>query len=206
MEILKVTDAEFKTYGRVLEGYDMTDLLKAMEHAPLPPDEVIYEPSLEELEGLKIADEMKERAYGGLEIQIGYCNGNNKKLNAVEYHRSSEINVAVTDLVLLIGSQQDITDDFTYDTSKIEAFLVPAGTGIEVYATTLHYAPCNVQDGGFQCVVVLPAGTNTDLTFETAKTGEDSLLTAKNKWLIAHEDAAIEGAVNGLRGENITID
>ena len=206
MEILKVTDAEFKTYGKVLEGYDMTDLLKAMEHAPLPLDEVIYEPSIEELEGQKIADEMKERAYGGLEIQIGYCNGNNKKLNAVEYHRSSEINVAVTDLVLLIGSQQDITDDFTYDTSKIEAFLVPAGTGIEVYATTLHYAPCNVQDGGFQCVVVLPAGTNTDLTFETAKTGEDSLLTAKNKWLIAHEDAAIEGAVNGLRGENITID
>ena len=206
MEILKITDAEFKTYGKVLEGYDMTDLLKAMEHAPLPLDEVIYEPSIEELEGQKIADEMKERAYGGLEIQIGYCNGNNKKLNAVEYHRSSEINVAVTDLVLLIGSQQDITDDFTYDTSKIEAFLVPAGTGIEVYATTLHYAPCNVQDGGFQCVVVLPAGTNTDLTFETAKTGEDSLLTAKNKWLIAHEDAAIEGAVNGLRGENITID
>ena len=97
MEILKVTDAEFKTYGKVLEGYDMTDLLKAMEHAPLPLDEVIYEPSIEELEGLKIADEMKERAYGGLEIQIGYCNGNNKKLNAVEYHRSSELDIAVDD-------------------------------------------------------------------------------------------------------------
>ena len=92
MEILKVTDAEFKTYGKVLEGYDMTDLLKAMEHAPLPLDE-----------GLKIADEMKERAYGGLEIQIGYCNGNNKKLNAVEYHRSSELDIAVDDLILLLG-------------------------------------------------------------------------------------------------------
>lgn len=103
MEILKVTDAEFKTYGRVLEGYDMTDFLKAMEHAPLPLDEVIYEPSIEELEGLKIADEMKERAYGGLEIQIGYCNGNNKKLNAVEYHRSSEFDIAVDDLILLLG-------------------------------------------------------------------------------------------------------
>ena len=103
MEILKVTDAEFKTYGKVLEGYDMTDLLKAMEHAPLPLDEVIYEPSIEELEGLKIADEMKERAYGGLEIQIGYCNGNNKKLNAVEYHRSSELDIAVADLILLLG-------------------------------------------------------------------------------------------------------
>ena len=79
------------------------DLLKAMEHAPLPLDEVIYEPSIEELEGLKIADEMKERAYGGLEIQIGYCNGNNKKLNAVEYHRSSELDIAVDDLILLLA-------------------------------------------------------------------------------------------------------
>ena len=46
---------------------------------------------------------MKERAYGGLEIQIGYCNGNNKKLNAVEYHRSSELDIAVDDLILLLG-------------------------------------------------------------------------------------------------------
>ena len=205
MKIKKVTDPEFSRYGRVIDGYDFSKLIKAMEHTPLPED-VIYEPSIEELEATDVAIDLKMRVYGELPIQIGYCNGHNKKLNAVEYHRSSEINVAVTDLVLLIGSQQDITDELTYDTSKIEAFLVPAGTGIEVYATTLHYAPCNVQDGGFQCVVVLPAGTNTDLTFETAKTGEDSLLTAKNKWLIAHEDAAIEGAVNGLRGENITID
>ena len=79
------------------------EILKAMEHAPLPLDEVIYEPSIEELEGQKIADEMKERAYGGLEIQIGYCNGNNKKLNAVEYHRSSELDIAVDDLILLLG-------------------------------------------------------------------------------------------------------
>jgi hypothetical protein len=124
----------------------------------------------------------------------------------VEYHRNSEINVAVTDLVLLIGAQQDIAEDFTYDTDKIEAFLVPAGTGIEVYATTLHYAPCHVQEGGFQCVVVLPQGTNTDLTFPVAETGEDRLMTAKNKWLIAHEEAAIEGAFNGLKGVNVTLD
>ena len=205
MKIQNVTDASFRKYGKVLEGYDFSALLKEMKHTPVPND-VVYVPSVEELEALDVAKALQNKGFGGIPIEIGYCNGHNKKLNAVEYHRSSEINVAVTDLVLLIGSQQDITDDFTYDTSKIEAFLVPAGTGIEVCATTLHYAPCNVQDGGFQCVDVLPAGTNTDLTFETAKTGEDSLLTAKNKWLIAHEDAAIEGAVNGLRGENITID
>ena len=205
MKIQKVTDPAFRKYGQVLEGYDFTGLIKEMKHTPVPED-VIYVPSVEELEALDIMKDLQNKGYGGLPIQIGYCNGHNKKLNAVEYHRNSEINVAVTDLVLLIGHQQDIEPDHTYDTSKIEAFLVPAGTGIEVYATTLHYAPCHVNEGGFQCVVVLPKGTNTDLTFQTEKTGEDSLMTAKNKWLIAHEDAKIAGAFNGLMGENITID
>ena len=205
MKIQKVTDPAFRKYGQVLEGYDFTGLIKEMKHTPVPED-VIYVPSVEELEALDIMKDLQTKGYGGLPVQIGYCNGHNKKLNAVEYHRNSEINVAVTDLVLLIGHQQDIEPDHTYDTSKIEAFLVPAGTGIEVYATTLHYAPCHVNEGGFQCVVVLPKGTNTDLTFQTEKTGEDSLMTAKNKWLIAHEDAKIAGAFNGLKGENITID
>ena len=205
MKIQKVTDPAFRKYGQVLEGYDFTGLIKEMKHTPVPED-VIYVPSVEELEALDIMKDLQNKGYGGLPIQIGYCNGHNKKLNAVEYHRNSEINVAVTDLVLLIGHQQDIEPDHTYDTSKIEAFLVPAGTGIEVYATTLHYAPCHVNEGGFQCVVVLQKGTNTDLTFQTEKTGEDSLMTAKNKWLIAHEDAKIAGAFNGLKGENITID
>jgi hypothetical protein len=31
-------------------------------------------------------------------------------------------------------------------------------------------------------------------------------MTAKNKWLIAHPEAQIAGAVNGLKGENITLD
>ena len=205
MKIQKVTDPAFRKYGQVLEGYDFTGLIKEMKHTPVPED-VIYVPSVEELEALDIMKDLQNKGYGGLPIQIGYCNGHNKKLNAVEYHRNSEINVAVTDLVLLIGHQQDIEPDHTYDTSKIEAFLVPAGTGIEVYATTLHYAPCHMNEGGFQCVVVLPKGTNTDLTFQTEKTGEDSLMTAKNKGLIAHEDAKIAGAFNGLKGENITID
>lgn len=206
MNIQKVTDASFRKYGKVLEGYDFSELLKEMKHTPVPED-VVYVPGVEELEALPVAKDLQNKAFGGLPIQVGYCNGHNKKLNAVEYHRNSEINIAVgEDLVLLIGMQQDIEEDFTYDTAKIEAFLLPAGTAIEVYATTLHYAPCNVSENGFQCVVVLPKGTNTELTFETAAAGEDSLMTAKNKWLIAHEDAKIEGAFNGLKGENITLE
>ena len=205
MQIQNVADASFGPYGKMLEGYDVGRLLKEMEHTPLPTDEVIYIPSVEELEILPVAEEFTNRGYGGLPIQIGYCNGNNKKLNALEYHRSSEINVAVTDLILLIGKQQDISADLTYDTENVEAFLVPAGTVIEVYATTLHYAPCSVDENGFRCVVVLPKDTNTELTFQPEKEGESRLITAKNKWLIAHEDAKIEGAFCGLTGENIIL-
>ena len=204
MKIQNVADASFRKYGKVLEGYDFSALLKEMKHTPVP-DDVVYVPSVEELEALDVAKALQNKGFGGIPIEIGYCNGHNKKLNAVEYHRSSEINVAVTDLVLLIGSQQDITDDFTYDTSLVEAFYVPAGTVVEMYATTLHYAPCTAVEGGFRCVVVLPAGTNTELTFPIGENGEDKLITAKNKWLIAHEEAGIEGAFCGLQGENITL-
>ena len=200
MKIQKVTDPAFRKYGKVLEGYNFGPLLKEMKHTPVP-ENVVYVPSVEELEALDVEKDLKNKAFGGLPIEIGYCNGHNKKLNAVEYHRNSEINVAVTDLVLLIGHQQDIEADFTYDTANIEAFLVPAGTGIEVYATTLHYAPCGVNNSGFRCTVVLPKGTNYDVKRQK-NTGEDRLLAATNKWLIAHKEAHIDGAFEGLIGEN----
>lgn len=206
MVIKSVTDREFKKYGRVLKNYDCKEIIEKMKNTPLPSD-VIYEPSIKELEELKIYKELEHREYGGLPIQIGYCNGNNYLLNAVEYHRSSEINIAVTDIVLLLGAQQDIEEDYSYDTSKIEAFMVPAGTIIEVYATTLHYAPCNVSEDGFKCVVVLPKNTNLPLESNTEKTGEDALLFARNKWLIGHKETDLgeQGAFIGLVGKNISI-
>lgn len=206
MIIKNVTDKEFKKYGQVLKNYNCSEIIEKMKSTPLPKD-VIYEPSIKELEELKIAKELKDREYGELPIQIGYCNGNNYMLNAVEYHRSSEINIAVTDLILLIGCQADIEDDYSYDTSKIEAFKVPAGTIIEVYATTLHYAPCNVNEDGFKCVVVLPKDTNLPLKNKINKCGEDALLFARNKWLIGHKDTDLgdQGAFIGLVGENISI-
>ena len=205
MEIQKVTDASFRAYGKVLAGYDFSELLAVMEGQPCPMDDVVYVPSVEALESVPVSKDLATRAYGGLPIQVGYCNGNNKKLNAVEYHRSSEVDIAQSDLILLLGRQQDIEADHTYDTAKIEAFYVPAGTAVELYATTLHYAPCSAGEAGFRCVIVLPKDTNLELDFEPKKDGEDKLITAKNKWLIAHEDAKIAGAFCGLKGENITL-
>lgn len=199
-----VLDAGFKKYGRVIADIDTSEIVKLMDSYDMPED-VVYVAGDEKLENTQIHKVMEESIYGGCPVQTGYCNGYNQKLNALEYHRSSEVNVAVTDIILLLGAEQDIEPDFTYDTSKVEAFLVPAGTGIEVYGTTLHYAPCGVDGNGFKAVVVLPKGTNTDLMTCHTKSFDDKLLTAKNKWLIAHEEAGIEGAVCGLKGENIDI-
>lgn len=203
MKVHKVTEAAFGRYGKVLEGYTFDRILKEMERTPLTT-EVRYVPSVEKLEELPEAVDFQNRLFGGLPIEIGYCNGDNHQLNALEYHRTSEINIAVTDLILLVGSKQDIQADYTYDTSLVEAFFVPAGTALEMYATTLHYAPCTAVKDGFRCVVILPKGTNTELTFPIGESGEDRLLVAKNKWLIAHKDADIKGAFCGLKGENVT--
>ena len=189
----------------MLEEYDVEPLLKAMCHTPLPEDEVLYIASEEELEELAVAKQFQDRGFGGLPIQMGFCNGHNHTLNALEYHRSSEINVAATDMILLVGRQQDVAGDYHYDTAKVEAFLVPAGTVVEMYATTLHYAPCMTEGKGFRCTVILPRGTNTELGETGSREGEGKLLAAKNKWLIAHEEAGIEGAFCGLVGENVTV-
>ena len=205
MTVRKVADPAFKAYGRVITGYDFSGLLKAMEHTPLPED-VIYIPSLPEMEALSDAKELERGIYGQMPIQIGCCNGHNKKLNAVEYHRDSEVDIAVDDMILILGKQQDIEEDHTYDTSRMEAFLVPAGTAVEVYATTLHYAPCHVKDEGFRCVIVLPRDTNLDMEPVEVKDPEDRLLFARNKWLIGHAQGGLpEGAFIGLKGENLSV-
>ena len=205
MTVRKVTDPAFKAYGRVITGYDFSGLLKAMEQTPLPED-VIYIPSLPEMEALPAAKELENGIYGQMPIQIGCCNGHNKKLNAVEYHRDSEVDIAVDDLILILGKQQDIEEDHTYDTSRMEAFLVPAGTAVEVYATTLHYAPCHVKNEGFRCVIVLPRDTNLDMEPVEVKDPEDRLLFARNKWLIGHAQGGLpEGAFIGLKGENLSV-
>ncbi len=201
-----VNDDAFQAYGRVLtKEYDCTELITALNETEAPTDCVVYYPSIGEFEKLPIKKVLEESMYGELPIQIGYCNGTNQALNAVEYHRCSELGVAATDLILLIGKQQDITANYTYDTAQIEAFLVPAGTVYEMYATTLHFAPCGVDGKPFRNIVVLPKGTNTDLEVNGNIAREDKTLFAKNKWLIAHEDGGVEGAYIGLVGDNITI-
>ena len=197
MKILSVKDPAFRKYGRVITNVNFTELVEEMKKTPIP-EGVVYEPGINALEALPVKKELETITYGEMPVQIGYCNGHNSKLNAVEYHRSSEINVAATDAILLLGQLADVAEDFTYDTSKMEAFLVPAGTGV---------------DGrGFQVAIVLPQGTNYPLqeTHQKVDHGrapsEDALLAATNKWLIGHAEGGLsEGSFIGLIGENLDV-
>ena len=208
MVIKSVADAEFAKYGKVLEGYDFTALLDSLRRiSPKPEDAVIYVPGDETLESLPVCRELMDRAYGGMPIQIGYCNGSNTMLNSLEYHRDSEINIADDDVVLLVGREQDIVNG-QYDTAKVEAFRLPKGSAVELYATTLHYAPCEANKGaGFRVVIVLPKGTNTDKPDISPACEEDRWMTARNKWLLTlpNTDDAKKGAYVGLAGKNIDI-
>ena len=137
MEIKSVYDKEFDRYGQVHEGYELGDLLAAMDAIQLPEKGTAYQPAIPELETQSVFHRFEKNAYGGMPIQLGMCWGRNTKLNCLEYHRDSEFNVGTGDFILLLAKQDEIVDG-VLDTSKVRAFRVPAGVLVEVYATTLH--------------------------------------------------------------------
>lgn len=207
VRIYSVFDKEFVMYGNVVTGYGMSELVNYMETSTaIPESGNIYVASVPEMEQFAVAKEIEQRIYGGMPIQIGYCNGRNSTYNGFEYHKGSEINVAITDFMLVLGHTWLIADDYTYKVEDAQVFFVPKGTAIEMFQTTLHLSPCKVCDEGFKGIVVLPRGTNTPLEDKLANTvGEDKLLLQKNKWVIAHPDREPlikQGAFPGLVGQN----
>ncbi len=209
MKIYSVTDPEFTNYGRVIEGYEaeIKEIQEALRDKTPVPEETEYVAEDPALQSLAAADKIAYSLFGGSPMQFGWCNGHNTKLNCLEYHRSSEINLGVTDFILLLAKREEI-EDYKIDSSKVKAFCVPAGVMVEVYATALHYAPCQAhKDTGFQVLVGLPKGTNVGKPDYPAANQEDRMLTATNKWLLAHADAseAKDGAWVGITGENIDI-
>lgn len=209
MKIESVLDPAFAAYGHVVTGLEeaRAEILAALAGTPQPAAGTAYCPEDPALQELPAAAEVSGHLFGGMPCQLGWCNGRNTKLNCLEYHRDSELNVGVQDFILLLAKREEMADG-RLDTGKVEAFLCPAGTLVEVYATTLHYAPCSAKAGeGFQVAIVLPKGTNLDKPAILAGNQEDQCLWARNKWLLAHKDSseAAQGAPVRLDGENIDI-
>lgn len=208
MKIYSVYDPEFASYGQIVNGHEgaVEQILAVLQTTPLTTgvEYVPEDPALQQLPAMEI---ISNYLYGGMPVELGWCNGYNTKLNCLEYHRDSEFNLPAEDVVLLFAKQDEI-ENGVLDTAKVKAFRVPAGVMIECYATTLHFAPCHTNvNRGFRMMVALPKGTNTEKPAIINKNREDELLWARNKWLLAHPESseARQGAYIGLVGENIDI-
>ncbi len=203
LKIYSVKDAEFADYGVIIEGMDTEAIAEAAKDIPMPAEGSVYHASEPAFEALPIAGEIQEKIFGTLPAQLGYCYGYSDTLNATEWHACSELNIALTPLVLILGKRSDIKNG-KLDSADMKAFYLPAGTVVEVYATTLHFCPCQTEADGFKCVVGLSLGTNTDLDSPVS----DALLFRKNKWIMAHVDngaLVARGVVGGIVGENYKI-
>ena len=208
LPLFSVTDPAFAPYGRILPCADTAALSRAMEQTGIPESGNRYvagDPALEALDAIK---EIGRTVYGGMPIQAGFCNGRGFTLNAEEYHKCSEVNYSTTGLVLLLALPEDIHDR-KLDSKDVKGFYLPPETLVEIHPRVLHFAPCRIQNTGFNCLVVLERGTNAPLeSVNTSAPGEEGLLWMHNKWLICHPDSpqAEKGAFVGITGKNLTLE
>lgn len=203
LALFETDSPEFAVYGRRVE-LDTAEILAVGEGVARPENGSAYVASLPEFETLAVAGKIQAEIFGTLPTQVGYCHGHNDRLNALEWHASSELNIAVTDLVLILGTRQDVKNG-KVDAAALRGFLVHKGEAVEVYGTTLHFCPCEVESTGFGCVVGLPAGTNLPLEAPVSV----PFLWKKNKWLLAHEKntgLVSLGAAPAITGTNYRIE
>ena len=206
LRLYSVTDPEFKRYGRVLAG-DTAELEKALDTVAIPEEGNCYEASLPVLEAVALVQDMKRIVFGDMPVEAGYCNGRGFTMNAMEYHKCSEVNFSTTGAVLLLALPEQL-DDGKLDSKDVVGFYLPPCVLVEVYPLVLHYAPCRIAEGGFRCLVILEKGTNEALpAVNTAAGGEEKLLWMRNKWLTCHPDSAEKekGAFAGISGENLAV-
>lgn len=203
LTVFGVTDAEFAPYGKIRADIQTEEIIAEAKKLSMPEEGSAYTPSEPTLEAVVVSADMQKNMFGDLATQMGYCRGHNSMLNGLEWHIGSELNIAVTPMVLLLALQSDKKDGMV-DSAAVKAFYVPQGTAIELYEGVMHFCPCEVESTGFGCIVGLLKGTN--LPMETR--AEDPVLFKTNKWLIAHNenhDLIEKGIVPGICGENLKL-
>ena len=196
----------FKKYGRVLnlDATSIIDHLSTQEEKDNIKNatKASYVTDREDLHDFECIPQIQKEIFGYLPIQAGVVKGKNQSLTGTEFHQGSEVNIAVTDCLLVLGNKYDMIDN-AIDVSQMDVFYVEKGEVLEIYSTTLHYTPIEANKDGFSLVVILIEGTNTDIDFE-----KNSVLCKKNKWYVCHssQTAKIEqGFKVGLIGDLLTI-
>ena len=208
LNIISVNDSSFEKYGKILNLNCEKDLIKKMEEdTEIPQTGNVYVPYVRNWENKNIINELSQ--YYEEKIELGYCNGQNVMLNALEWHNCNEIDVFATDALLFLAKTQDL-ENYQLNSNQIKAFFVEKGTSVLLYNDTLHFSPCKTEKTGFKTMIILSDQTNTDLEENTTKPENylDSLLLKKNKYIICHKEAenlTKQGVKANIIGENFCL-
>ena len=207
LTIMSVEDPEFASYGCVHRTVKLPEMKKFLYGVDRTEAEC-YVPSEPALESLDEAKQFTEDMFGQVPCQIGWYYGSGHKLNAVEYHKCSEILYEYEPCVVIVGHLWDIRND-ELDAKDMKLFFVPADTCVELYATTLHYAPVMAGKACVMQIVAQSKGTNTPLlTPAEGNEPENRYLLQRNKWVLCHPEAKEDlgpAAFVGIKGENIMV-
>lgn len=139
LPLYAVTDPAFAPYGKVLSG-DTSELYDALRQTDIPAEGNCYVASDAGLEAVDVIAHWQRTVYGAMAVQAGYCNGNGNRLNAMEYHKSSEVNFSDTGLVLLLALQSDLNGG-RLRSADVKGFYLPPRAAVEIRPEVLHFAP-----------------------------------------------------------------
>ncbi|WP_412989811.1 DUF4867 family protein [Pediococcus siamensis] len=205
--IYDVNSEAFADFGLVYKQYDLSKVTAYMDsHIEIPTDHNDYVPDDETLEKDATIQQIAADVYAGMPISAGPCVGQSTSFSAIEFHQGSEVNIAFTDVVMVLGKRRDI-HDYEYDAeTHAKLFFVPAGTVFEMYSDTLHYSPCKVDESGFKVIVMVLQGTNQPLPAGFKATNK--MIVKQNKFQMAHAsrtDKIAQGILPGVKGKLIDI-
>jgi hypothetical protein len=209
--ILRIDSSAFAQYGRVLKEIAVNELIDKADHlTEIPTEGNLYVADLDALHQEPQASVLGQY-FGFQEIEIGYCNGKNTTINGVEYHKSPELFIAVTDCLQFLTRFDRLKDFSTVDTLDAELFYFPKGSAVLIDPLVLHLSPCAVHKEGFKSIIVLPKQTNEPLSkamMEAKRVSTDAetrILFKQNKWMLAHperQQLIRNGVPIGLAGLN----
>lgn len=206
--IKQISDPEFTKYGKIYTNYDVTDVMEYMDkNITIDKTSNIYVPSNAELEKISSMQTIATDIFAGMPFEAGECTGQSSNFTAVEYHQGSELNVMLTDVVMVLGKRNILEENGTFNAKEQgELFFVPRGTVVEFYSDTLHYSPIKVDNSGFKIIVMLPAGSNQPLPENFHS--NNPRIVKKNKFQVVHEsrtDKIKQGAQIGVSGDLIEL-
>jgi hypothetical protein len=208
LRLFDLGSSRVRKYGRRVMDVDFGEAVEYLRtKTTIPEQGHYYTPAFAPLEAMKLKEAASRLCYAHMPVQIGYCNGKNTLLGGLEYHKGTEICVAVTDTVLFLGSLVDM-DGISFHSRDVEALYLAEGDAFEMWPTTMHFCPCHTtkKNPGFKTIVLLPEGTNYEVKGMTAlPSGEGRLMWRRNEWQMVHPEntkGVAQGNYPGLTGEN----